>query len=190
MAFSLLLGVTTIHAAPAQTSATGSESFLLRTSEWQTTLKPTAGPNNVGNCMIVYPDGRLHLELRRQEFFYEAASFVSYEGTLSSQELTDLRSILDSDTVRGLQMVHSPRAPLHADDWGWFTAEIRRSTGMQKVSTFNLHGESLKNSEQDERAWQEAGTVLQPLIDWSHRVKSLNPPQLRKIPNSDSVCGQ
>jgi hypothetical protein len=41
-------------------------------------LKPTAGPNNVGNCMIVYPDGRLHLELRRQEFFYGPASIVSY----------------------------------------------------------------------------------------------------------------
>jgi hypothetical protein len=67
-AWSLLL-MTTAQAA-GQTPTTRSESFLLRTWEWHTTLKPTAGPNNVGNCMIGYPDGRLHLELRRQEFFY------------------------------------------------------------------------------------------------------------------------
>jgi hypothetical protein len=119
---SLLLGVMTVQAAARQTPTTRSESFLLRISEWHTTLRPTAGPNNLGNCMIVYPDSRLHLELRRQEFFDGRASFVSYEGTLSTQELIDLRSILDSDAVRSRQMVTLPRALPHADDWQWFTA--------------------------------------------------------------------
>jgi hypothetical protein len=77
-AMSLLLGAMTAQAAIGQTPTTPSEPFLLLASEWHTTLKPTAGPNNVGNCMIVYPDGRLHLELRRQEFFYGPASIVSY----------------------------------------------------------------------------------------------------------------
>jgi hypothetical protein len=31
---------------------------------------------------------------------------------------------------------------------------------------------------------------LQALIDWSHRVKSIKPPELRRIRNSNSVCGQ
>src|SRR5580692_6959200 len=47
-----------------------------------------------------------------------------------------------------------------------------------------------ETSENDERAWREAATVLQPPIDWTHRVKSLNPPELRRIANPDSVCGQ
>lgn len=185
--FSLLLGVMAVQAAAQQTSNTSSESFLLRTWESQTTLKPTAGPNNVGNCMIVYPDGRLHLELRRQEFFYGPASLVSYEGNLSTQELTYLRSILDSDAVRGLPAVHQPSGPMNPDLFGGFTAEIRRSIKVQTVGTW--HGTGPRNSKDDE-AWQEAGVVLQPLIDWSHRVKSLKPPELRRVPNSDSVCGR
>jgi hypothetical protein len=186
--FSLLLGVMTVQAAAQQTSSTGSESFLLRTSERQTTLKPTAGPNNVGNCMLVYPDGRLHLELRRQEFFYGPGSLVSYEGNLSAQELTYLRSILDSDAVKGLPAVHQPSGPMSSDLLWGFTAEIRRPTAVQTVGTATWQGAGPRNSKDDE-AWQEAGTVLQPLIDWSHRVKSLEP-RLRTVPNSDSVCGQ
>jgi hypothetical protein len=185
--FWLLLGVITVQAAAQQAATTSSESFLLRTSEWQTTLKPTAGPNNVGNCMVVYPDGRLHLELRRQEFFYGPASLVSYEGVLSTQELTSLRSILDSDSVKGLPELHQPNGPMNPDLFGWFTAEIRRPTKVQAVGTW--HGAGPRNSKADE-AWQEAGVVLQPLIEWSHSVKSSKPPELRRVPNSDSVCGQ
>jgi hypothetical protein len=186
----LLPGVMTVQAAAGQSPTTASESFLLRTSEWHTTLKPTAGPNNVGNCMIVYPDGRLHLELRRQEFFSGPASFVSYEGNLSIHELTSLRSILDSDAVTSLQAVHPPSAPMDADDYGWFRAEIWRPTRMQTVGTVTWHGGTgPKNTEDDARAWREAGVALQPLIDWSHLIKS-DRPELRRIPNSDSVCGQ
>ncbi len=189
VAWSLLLMVMSVQ-AEGQTPTTPSESFLLRTWEWHTTLKPTAGPNNVGNCLIVYPNGRIHLELRRQESFYGPASFVSYEGTLSTQQLKDLRSILDSDAVNRLQLVTWPIGDIHSDDFQWFTAEIQRPTKTQKVGTYSLHIADAKNSENDERASREAGITLQPLIDWSHRVKSLNPPELRIIPNSDSVCGE
>ena len=188
-ALSLLFGVITAQAAAGQSPTTPSESFLLRTSEWHTTLKPTAGPNNVGNCMIVYLDGRLHLELRRQEFFYGRASLVSYERNLSIEELASLRSILDADAVRSLQAVHQPRAPINGDDWQSFTVEIRRATEMQTAGTFTWHGAGPKNSEDDVRAWREAGVALQPLIDWSHFIKS-DRPELRRVPNSNSgVCG-
>lgn len=186
----LLPGVMTVQAAAGQTSTARSESFLLRISESHTTLRPTAGPNNMGNCMIVYPDGRLHLELRRQELFDGQATFVSYEGKLSTQEFISLRSILDSDSVRSLQTVPSPRVPMVADDWESFTAEIRRGTEMQNVGTFTWHGAGPKDSEDDKRAWQEAGLALQSLIDWSHRVKSVKSPELRRIRNWNSVCGQ
>jgi hypothetical protein len=187
-AWSLLLLVMRIQ-AEGQATTTPSESFL-RTSEWHMTLKPTAGPNNVGNCMIVYPSGRLHLELRRQEFFYGPASFVSYEGTLSNQQLTELRSILDSAAVNTLQLVTWPTGGIHSQDFQWFTAEIQRPTKTQRVGTYSLNIADAKNSENDERASREAGIALQPLIDWSHRVKSSGPPELRIVPNSDSVCGQ
>ena len=166
-ALSLLLGVMTAQAATKQTPTTQSEPFLLLISEFHATDKPTAGPHSVGNCMIVYPGGRLHLELRRQEFFYGPASLLTYEGTLSTHELMFLRSILDSDAVKDLPVEHQPSGPMNPDLFGWFTAEIRRPTAVQ-----------------------HARVVLQPLIDWSHRIKSDNPPELRRVPNSDLVCGQ
>jgi hypothetical protein len=63
-ALSMFVRVMTVEVAAGQTPVTSSELFLLRISEAQVSTRPTAGPNNVSNCMIVYPDGRLHLELR------------------------------------------------------------------------------------------------------------------------------
>jgi hypothetical protein len=137
--------------------------------------------------MVVYPDGRLHLELRRQEFFYGPASLLSYEGVLSTQELTSLRSILDSDAVKGLPAAHQPSGPMNPDLFGWFTAQIRRPTKVQAVGTW--YGTGPQDPKGDE-ARQEAGIVLRPLIEWSHSVKSSKPPELHRVPNSDSVCGQ
>jgi hypothetical protein len=65
-------------------------------------LHPTAGPNNIGNCLVVARDGRAHLELRRQEFFNGRASAVSYEGILNPKELDILQRILDRDAIRSL----------------------------------------------------------------------------------------
>ena len=184
-ALSLLLLSITVQAAVEQTTASQPKSFLLRVFEWQTTMKPVAGPNNLGNCMIVYPDGHLHLELRRQEFFYGPASLMSYEGNLSTQQLAFLRSILDSDAVKNLPAVHQPSGQMRGDDFGSFSAEIQRPTGVQIVGTARRHG-----TKDDEEAWHEATVVLQPLVDWTHNVKSLNPPELHPVPNADSVCGE
>jgi len=69
--------------------------------------------------------------------------------------------------------------------------QMRPHTLPQRVEPAPLDpGTRPETSENDERAWREAATVLQPLIDWTHRVKSLNPPELRRIANPDSVCGQ
>ncbi len=75
-----------------------------------TYLKSTVGPSNVGNCLIVYGDGRLHLELRRQEFLGEKASFGTYLAVLS-KDLASLHSILDIFGIRPLWMVHSRDLP-------------------------------------------------------------------------------
>jgi hypothetical protein len=189
-ALSMFVGVMTVQVAAGQTPVTSSELFLLRISEAQVSMRPTAGPNNVSNCMIVYPDGRLHLELRRQEFFDGKASVASYEGRLSNQELASLRSVLDSDSVRNLHMFPPPKVPFVGDGWGAFVAEIQRQTDVQKVGAFTWHGEGPKNSEEDKSVWKDAELALQPLIEWSHSVKGGRTPKWRNTRNSNSVCGQ
>jgi hypothetical protein len=114
---SLLLVWMAVQVAAGQTSTPQSEPFLVRISDVQVSMTPTAGPNTVGNCMVVYPGGRSYLELRRQEFFYGSASIVGYEGKLSAQELTYLRAILDSAAVKSLQPFPMPTLPMHSDDF-------------------------------------------------------------------------
>ena len=83
--------------------------FIVRISEQWSTLNPTAGPNNLSNCLTVMPDGRLHLELRRQEFFDGTVTAVTaYESALDSEAIGILRGILDDARVSTLH----PRRPV------------------------------------------------------------------------------
>ena len=76
IAFLLLSGFAFLAAQTASTRQHGA--FLVRIDETELTLHPTAGPNNVGDCLVVASDGRAHLELRRQEFLNGACvtSFI------------------------------------------------------------------------------------------------------------------
>jgi uncharacterized protein (TIGR02391 family) len=67
--------------------------FIVRISENWSTLNRTAGPNNFSNCLIVMPDGRLHLELRRQEFF---------DGRIPAM----LTAVPESEDVAGIKSLH------------------------------------------------------------------------------------
>src|SRR6266436_978402 len=100
IAFLLLSGFAVIVAQ--NTPAMQKGAFLVRMDETELTMHPTAGPNNVANCLVVSLDGRAHLELRRQEFFNGRASLASYEGTLNPKELDILRTILNGDAIRSL----------------------------------------------------------------------------------------
>lgn len=160
---------------------------LLRISEAETYLKPTLGPNNVGNCLIVYGDGRLHLELRRQEFLGGKASLSTYLAVLSKKDLASLRSILDSADVRKLPELRLPKPPLESAHFGWFTGEIFSEGGVHKVGYAFWDGEP-KPSENEEAAWEEQRVVLQPLIQWSREVKSSTNIGWRTRRNANSVC--
>jgi hypothetical protein len=155
----------------------------------QTSLKPTPGPNNINNCLIVYTDGRLHLELRRQEFFYGKANYVSYEGKLPDRDLTLLRSILDSTDVKNLPTPPLPKLPLASDDFDWFEAEISRGSGVQKVGYFAWNGKP-KPSEDDEKIWEKERQALEPLAQSVRSMKSFDHAGWKKVRNAHSVCGR
>jgi hypothetical protein len=115
-----------MQVAQGQASTPRPEPFLVQISDDQISLIPTPGPNNVTNCMVVYPDGRLYLELHRQEFGYGPASVAFYQGKLSAQELISLRAVLDSAAVRSLQAFPMPTLPMPTEGFDTFMAEIQR----------------------------------------------------------------
>lgn len=164
-----------------------SREVLLRVFDQDTYLKSTVGPSNVGNCLIVYGDGRLHLELRRQEFLGEKASFGTYLAVLSKRDLASLHSILDSADVAQLPELRLPKLSLESAHFGWFTAEIYHEGAMHKVGYPFWEGEPTP-SEDEDAAWGAQRAALQPLIQWSRGVKSLNKVGWRKARNANSAC--
>lgn len=169
-----------------------SEPVLLRVSDTDTNLNPTAGPNNIGNCLVVYADGRLHLELRRQEFLtgnLRSASYRSYEGMLLKRDLAYLDSILDNDDIRKLPEFHAPKLPLSSSHFGAFTAEIDRQGVVQRVGFPSWDGEPTP-SEAERAEWDKQRTALQPLVDWSREIKTSGPVGWRIVRNGRGVCGR
>ena len=69
-----------------QNPAPASRQFLVTMGEAWSPPQPAAGPVNAMNCVIVFPDGRLHLELRRQEFFKQKPDLSIFEGSLEVKE--------------------------------------------------------------------------------------------------------
>ena len=163
---------------------------IVRISERQSTLHPTAGPNNMSNCLLVMPDGHLHLELRRQEFFDGTAILRTYESALDRKQIGILRSIVDDAEVRALHPFAEPVVPMDVDDWQGFKADVMRGTQVQQVGYLSWHGRGPNNSEADKTAWRQATVALQRLVEWSHAVKSGESLNWRRVRNSNNVCGQ
>jgi hypothetical protein len=178
----LLLAFAAIFAGHASAQSISSR-FVVRISETWLTTHATAGPNNVGNCLLVMPNGRMHLELRRQEFFDGKVSLKTYESTLDSEAMERLRSILDEATVRALPPPDEPEVRMNAQAIEGFTAEIARLGGVQKVGYSIWHGEGLNNQT---TVGKEANSALKPLVEWSHAAKSSK--DWRPVPNPKTLC--
>jgi hypothetical protein len=144
---------------------------------------------NWSNCLIVMPNGRLHLELHRQEFF-GSAELTAYESALDSNEIGILRSILDDAGVSTLHSFPPPETPMDVDDWQAFTAEIVRGSQVQKIGYLAWHGNGPNNPEADKEAWREADGKLRRLVAWSHEVKSRKALNWRRVRNPKTWCGQ
>ncbi len=69
--FGLLLITILPFTVFAQTAKPDAHPFLVTMGEAWSNPQPSAGPINAMNCVIIFPDGQLHLELSRQEFFAE-----------------------------------------------------------------------------------------------------------------------
>jgi hypothetical protein len=186
IAFLLLSGFAFLVAQTAPTTRQHG-AFLVRMDETELTLHPTAGPNNVGNCLLVAPDGRAHLELRRQEFLNGRASLVSYEGILNPKELDILQTILDGDAIRSLPQFVIPAPPL--DSFHVTEAKISRPSGIEEIGYFEWQGEAPANAASAGENWSRSALAMKPLAEWFHSLKSTYP--WKRVPNPRSgVCGE
>ena len=163
--------------------------LLVRMDETELTMHPTAGPNNVGNCLVIAPDGRAHIELRRQEFFNGRAALSSYEGILNLKELDTLRAILDGDAIRSLPQFVMPATPMGVDSFHAVTAKISRPSGIQEIGYFEWQGKAPANAASAGENWSRSAAAMKPLVDWFHSLKSKF--SWKRVSNPRSgVCGE
>ena len=156
---------------PAQNTSTR-QTLLFRMGESELSVHPTAGPNNVANCLVVAPDGRARLELRRQEFFNGHATQATYEGTLNAKELDILRTILQGDAIRSLPRFIKPTTPLSVDSFHVVTVKIYGPSDMQEIGYFEWHGKAPENAASGGEDWSRAAMAMKPLVEWFHSLKS------------------
>jgi hypothetical protein len=171
----------------AQNRPEPSQPFLVTMGEVWSTPQPAAGPLNAMNCVIVFPDGRLHLELRRQEFFEEKADLSVFEGSLNGKEIQILRDLLDAGTVAQMPLFTFMPTLLSgaAEGMQMFSARISRGKLRQQVGYFvPAEGGPAGSSEQKE--WSEAATALRPLVEWFRALKSAKPRNWRRVSNANS----
>ena len=189
---SILLAVIVICAPPvaAQNQASGDGNSLVRMWDSWTTLHPTAGPNNIENCVVVHADGQFHLELRRQEFLDGRAALHIYEGTLDTGSLQTLKNLLDTDTIKKLAKPKLPRFPLADATLEGFSAAISRTDRTQDVGYFVVKTRGPDNPDAVVQEWQESQMALQPLVEWFRALKTFKTPAKRRVSNRRStVCG-
>jgi hypothetical protein len=157
--------------------------------ETELSMRPTAGPNNVGNCLVVAPDGRAHLELRRQEFFSGRSTLATYEGALNAKQLDILQTILGGDAIRSLRQFIAPTTPMGVDSFHAIIAKVYRAPDIQEIGYFEWHGEAPKNAASTAENWLRAATAMKPLVEWFHSLKSTFP--WKRVSNpTRGVCGE
>jgi hypothetical protein len=168
-------------------SSTASEKrphFLLRAVDASTSMLPTAGPNNFSNCVLVLPDGRFYISLRRQEIMDGTATVKGLEGSLDLKALQILRGLLDESTIRNAPNFDHPNTPFTVDEFQVFEAQIDRDSSVQRVGYFSWRGKGPDNPDSAKKQWQESEVALQPLVEWFRALKTNKYPLKRPVSKS------
>lgn len=179
----ILIGLAAV--ASSRESKPDPRLVLVRMVDSWSTLRPTAGPINIGNCVAVAPDGHFHLELHRQEFYGEGTTTV-FESSLNERELQILQGLLNAERVKDLPLFEEPITPLQSENYEIFTAEVLTGSNMREVGYFSWKGQGPRNPDSVKAEWEGSKTTLQPLVEWFRALKVNKRPNWQRVSNSRS----
>jgi hypothetical protein len=185
LALSVLVFVLCLSPSIASES---SPDFLLRASDFMITLQPTAGPNNMSNCLLLLPTGKFYLSLRRQEIMDGTATVRNFEGSIDLKALQWLRSFLDGQDVRKLPPFEPPHLN-RTDTYNVFEAQVMRGSTLQQVGYYEWSGKGTDYPNTLTQQWRDSQAKLQPLVEWFRGLKTSKYPLKRPISKSaPDVC--
>ena len=186
----LLISVNYLCAPPcvdAQTIDQSAETLLVTFSEFQTAQYNA--PASFRTCINVWQDGRIHIERVLQRSPQSKVDSVAFNSSIPARELSELKGILNTDSIQHLQGPNLPASI--AKTWiRGVAAWIARSGSTQKVGYFEW-GER-KTDPMSGNSYDANGSesnlkdALQPLERWFHTLTPIYPIQ----PNADVTnCG-
>ena len=180
----LILGVLLQSTLLTSSGASAPPKLLLHVGEMIVSMNPTPGPNNLSNCVLVLPDGKFYLSLRREEIMDGTSTVSNFEGTLSDRSLGILRNIINEDGVKKAPPYQSPEIPFDADGFESFEVEIQRDNSIQTIGYFRWSGKGPANSSLIKKQWHESEVALQPLVEWFWSLKSDKEPRKKPVSKS------
>jgi hypothetical protein len=130
------------------------------------------------DCIRVLPDGRFHLERRKQALPNPTSSLDISESSLDSTQLQRLHNILEGEDINKLPEYVLPVFPITAPWFGSFRTKISRGGQVRTVGYWLWQGGTPRaspNSTPDniKEIWKESEVALRPLVEWFHGIEAL-----------------
>lgn len=157
--------------APHWTQAEiGSRNFVVQAHHMQTALRPDGGTSST--CILVLPDAKLHVEKRIQRLPSKSAALTIFDSKLTSDQMRNLRSILDAQQIRALPHFRFLREYVGDCGFDGFEAKITREKQIQVVGYINpvanteRSGSSNPKAESVRKQWTSSQDALRPLVQW------------------------
>ena len=107
------------------------------------------------SCLVVFPDGRFHLE---QASDYPPSKAEIFEDSVTKDSLESLRTLLMAEELKSLQTLREG-AKIAQGEVVWVL--IPRGDAFQKLTFVGLVGSAAQPS-------QKLPTALEPLLNWFH----------------------
>jgi hypothetical protein len=146
---------------------------------WEGTTDLSPHGASAHTCVFVLPDGHLHLEKRSQRLRDRTATMRTFDYSLDTAQLAELRRLLDDEEMRHLPTYTQPTLPMGTTRSHGLNAKIARSTGGQSVGYWTWNGGGPSTSpnsmpESTKEAWKQSEAKLRPLTDWLRSIERLN----------------
>jgi hypothetical protein len=138
-------------------------------------------------CVMVQPDGRFHLERRRQLLPNPTATLDIFESSLDSSQFQHLQDIVSKEGMSRLPEDIPPPVSIDALRFSNVTVRLDSAEGIRRGGYWVLYGRrpgATAVPGDVQKRWQESQTALRPLVEWLHGVEAL------KLPPSDATSTQ
>jgi hypothetical protein len=129
-------------------------------------------------CILVLPDGRFHLESRKEVAPNPVSSLSIYESSLDSTQLQQLQDLLKEESIKKLSDYTTPTFPMSVPWFSTFSVKMARGGQSRSVGYWLWRGgtaDAFPNSTPDniKKTWKDSEIALRPFVKWFHWVQSL-----------------